>query len=322
MSGAPAVVLTGGAGYIGSHVALALLDRGHEVWVIDDLSGGPGAPLPSAIHFTRGDILEPGALARLVAASGARGILHFAGRIAVGESMARPELHYRINVGGMIAVAEAAAQARLPVLFSSSAAVYGAPLVCPIPVTHPCRPESPYGTSKWMSEQILADCSRAHGFPFAALRYFNAAGARPGSGLGERHTPETHLIPLAIDAARAGTPLSIFGDDWPTDDGTAVRDYVHVVDHADAHVRALHHLLGGRGDLTVNLGAGEGVSVRQVLAAVERALGRQVPHRVVPRRSGDVARLVADVRLAEQLLGWRPERSGIDRLVADAVAAR
>jgi UDP-glucose 4-epimerase len=316
------VLVTGGAGYIGSHVVRALLTAGHDVHVVDDLSNGH-AEAVKGLPLTRADVTAPGVLDALAEQIGAQGILHFAARIQVGESVARPELYYQTNVGGMVCVASVAKALKIPVVFSSTAAVYGEPESTPIPPTHPCHPESPYGASKWMSERILADTARTGGFSYAVLRYFNAAGADVAAGLFERHAPETHLVPLAIDAARVGDrPLQLFGDDWPTADGTCVRDYVHVIDLADAHVRALDAIAGGAPPLTVNLGGGEGTTVKQVLAAVGDAVGRPVPVQMAPRRAGDVAQLVADISDARRLLGWTPTRSSIRQIVTDAVASR
>ncbi len=316
------VLITGGAGYIGSHVTRALRAAGHRAVVADDLSGGHREAVPPDVPLEVGDVTEPGWLMAVADRHRAGAIMHFAARIQVGESMARPELYYATNVGGMLRVCEVASARAVPVVFSSTAAVYGEPEDVPIAVTHPRRPESPYGLSKWMGEQILADCGRAHGFGWAALRYFNAAGADVAAGLAERHDPETHLVPLAIDAALGARPeLAVFGDDWPTPDGTCLRDYVHVVDLADAHVRALERLLAGARTITVNLGGGRGASVREVVRAVERAAGRPVPTRLAPRRPGDVAVLVADISAARAELGWEPRRS-LDEIVSDALLAR
>jgi UDP-glucose-4-epimerase GalE len=316
------VVVTGGAGYIGSHVLHVLREAGHTATVIDDLSSGHREALGGA-ELVEGDVLVPGLIDEVVRRSGAQAILHFAARIQVGESVRRPDLYYATNVGGALAVARAAFDHRLAVVFSSTAAVYGTPDVVPIPVDHPCRPENPYGASKRMAEQLLHESAAAGGFPLAVLRYFNAAGAAPELGLVEDHHPETHLIPLAIDAATGhGPALSLFGDDWPTPDGTCLRDYVHVLDLADAHLLALEALARRSDRLTLNLGGGEGTSVRQILEAVGRAVGRPVPYAVSPRRPGDVAVLVAETRAAGEALGWQPTRSSVDRIVRDAVAAR
>lgn len=317
------ILVTGGAGYIGSHVVYQLVRAGHAVVVVDDLSGGHGAKLPDGVTLEQADVTREGVLESLAAKTGARAILHFAARIQVGESVARPDLYYGTNVTGMLRVAHVAGARKIPVVFSSTAAVYGVPQTVPIPVDHPCAPESPYGASKWMGERILADHARAFGFGFAVLRYFNAAGADVEARLVERHVPETHLIPLAIDAALGtASPLKLFGDDWATRDGTCIRDYVHVLDLADAHVLALDHLLRGGASLTVNLGGGEGTTVREVLAAVEKVVGRPVPHEIAPRRPGDVVALVADVTAARERLGWKATRSDIERIVRDAAAVR
>jgi len=312
------VLVTGGAGYIGSHVVRALLQAGHAVQIVDDLSGGHADTVPPGVPLEKADVTRPGVLA--AAATGCEAILHFAARIQVGESVARPELYFSTNVGGMVRVIEVASARRLPVVFSSTAAVYGEPERTPIPLDHPCRPANPYGLSKWMGEQMLREAARAHGFGAASLRYFNAAGADVAAGLRERHHPETHLIPLALDAALGrGEALRVFGGDWPTPDGTCLRDYVHVIDLADAHVRALERVARG-GFVTANLGGGRGTSVREVLDAVTRATGRAVPHTVAPRRDGDVAALVADVTVARAELGWEPRRSSVDEIVQDALA--
>jgi UDP-glucose-4-epimerase GalE len=318
-----AVLVTGGAGYIGSHVVHQLVRAGHAVVVVDDLSGGHGAALPDGVVFERADVTQEGVLESLSARTNARALLHFAARIQVGESVARPDLYYGTNVTGMLRVAQVAASRRIPVVFSSTAAVYGVPRAVPIPVDHPCAPESPYGASKWMGERVLADHARAFGFGYAVLRYFNAAGADVEARLVERHVPETHLIPLAIDAALGAAPLlKLFGADWETRDGTCIRDYVHVLDLADAHVLALDRLLAGGPSLTVNLGGGEGTTVREVLDAVARVVERPVPHEIAPRRPGDVVALVADVSAARDRLGWKPVRSGIEQIVRDAAAVR
>jgi UDP-glucose-4-epimerase GalE len=315
-------LVTGGAGYIGSHVVRALVAAGWEVLVLDDLSSGHREDVLGAA-FEHGDVTAPRVLDEAVRRFGAEAILHFAARIQVGESVARPELYYATNVGGMVRVIESASRARIPVVFSSTAAVYGEPAQTPIPVEHPLAPQNPYGRSKLIGEQMLADAGRAAGFGWMSLRYFNAAGADVQAGLGERHDPESHLIPLAIDAAVGKrAKLALFGADWPTADGTCVRDYIHVIDLADAHVRALERLRAGVASQALNLGTGRGASVREVLAAVERALGRPVPHELAARRAGDVATLVADPSRAFEALGWQPQRSSLDQIVADAVKAR
>jgi UDP-glucose-4-epimerase GalE len=307
------VLVTGGAGYIGSHVVRALRTAGFSVCVADDLSNGHRDALPDGVTCDVRDITAPGALDRYQVDA----VVHLAGLIQVGESVLQPERYHAVNVGGTTRVAELAAARKIPVVFSSTAAVYGEPRALPIAIDHPCAPANPYGQSKYQSERLLAERAPA----CALLRYFNAAGA--DAGLCERHEPETHLVPLAIDAALGkGPPLRLFGSNWPTPDGTCVRDYVHVMDLADAHARALRHLLDGGPSLTLNLGAGRGTSVRQVLDAVARATGRAVPHSVEPRRAGDVASLVADISAARAALAFEPSRSSIDQIVRDTLASR
>jgi UDP-glucose-4-epimerase GalE len=313
---AGAVLVTGGAGYVGSHVARALAAAGRRVVVLDDLSAGSEAFVRWG-PLVRGDVLDGALVASTCAAHGVVAAVHLAGRISVEESVRDPEGYFRSNVVATRALAEALAAAGVRrVVFSSSAAVYGDPERVPIPEDHPRRPVSPYGESKARAEDAL----EASGLEVALLRYFNAAGAAPGAGIGEAHEPETHLVPLALAAAAGGRPLVVFGDDWPTPDGTCLRDYVHVEDLAAAHVLALARLEAGGGGGTWNLGGGEGRSVLEVVAAAARATGREVPTRVGPRRAGDAAVLVADVARARRDLGWRPGRSALDRVVADAWA--
>jgi UDP-glucose-4-epimerase GalE len=313
------VVVTGGAGYIGSHVVRALLRAGHQPFVLDDLSNGHEDAL-AGVPLTVGDVTAPGTLAGLVREVKGEAILHFAALMQVGESVQKPALYYHVNVGGMLRVAETATELKIPVVLSSTAAVYGEPVQLPIPTTHPCKPENPYGWSKLISERILGDSAGAAGFPYAVLRYFNAAGADVEAGLRERHSPETHLVPLVIEAALGKRTLKIYGTDWPTSDGTCLRDYVHVIDLADAHLKALEKLASGVPAITANLGGGKGTTVRQVIDAVAAVMDKKVPFENAPRRAGDVASLVADTSEAERLLGWTPRKSDIRQIVEDAVA--
>ena len=248
--------------------------------------------------------------------------MHFAAFIAVGESVADPGKYYRNNVAGALNLIEAARDHRIGAfVFSSTAAVYGIPDHVPIPESASKQPINPYGQSKWMVECMLRDFAAAHGLKSTALRYFNAAGADPDCETGERHDPETHLIPLALDAAAGiGKPLTVFGEDYPTADGTCIRDYIHVADLAEAHVAALRAMLGGADSNAYNLGTGNGFTVRQVIDAVERATGRPVPHGIGPRRAGDPAALVADPSAANRDLGWRPVMSDLNSIVATAWA--
>ena len=310
-------LVTGGAGYVGSVVAAVLLDAGYDVIVLDDLSTGHRDAVPPGARLVVGSI-ETDAAELLQDAVDI--VLHFAARSLVAESVARPELYWRTNVAGTLALLEAmrSADARR-IVFSSTAAVYGDPDEVPIPVSHPTRPTNPYGASKLAVDHMLTSYARAHDFAAVSLRYFNVAGARGAQG--ERHGRETHLVPNALAAAAGDGPaLSVFGQDYPTPDGTAVRDYIHVVDLADAHLRAVDAVAGDEAAGThrvYNLGSGTGSSVLQVITEVERVTGRPVPWSAAPRRAGDPAVLVADGTAARRELGWQVRR-GLDEMVADA----
>ena len=315
------VLVTGGAGYIGSHTAKALAAAGYLPVTLDNLSRG----FRDAVRWGPleiGDVGDRGFLAAMFAKHRPSAVLHFAAFAYVGESVGEPGLYYRNNVGGSLALIEAAAAAGVSrFVFSSTCATYGMAERMPITEETPQHPANPYGASKLMVERILADFSTAHGLRSMSLRYFNAAGADPVGEIGENHDPETHLIPLAIYAALGlGSPLRIFGTDWPTPDGTCIRDYIHVSDLADAHVKALAYLEGGGETGAANLGTGTGFSVREIVAAVARAAGRPVPAEETGRRAGDVAALVADAGRAASLLGWQPRHSDLDSIVTSAVA--
>jgi len=303
------ILVTGGAGYVGSHACLALAQAGFTPVVFDNLSNGHRAFVQWG-PFVEGDIRDRAALDAAFAAHRPVAVMHFAALIEVGESVRRPAAFYDTNVGGalnLIGAARAAGVERL--VFSSTCATYGDPQRLPMDETHPQAPLNPYGRSKLMVEQVLADLDRYSGFRSASLRYFNAAGADPEGRIGERHEPETHAIPLALFAAlgrRDG--FRIFGDDYDTRDGTALRDYVHVLDLADAHVRALRHLLAGGESVQLNLGTGNGVTVRELVEAIRRVTGKPFPVETVARRPGDAAALLADNRRAAEVLGWRPTR--------------
>lgn len=325
------LLVTGGAGYVGSHTLRALLRAGHGALVVDDLRAGR-AEFVQGAALVRADVGDAAALTGLFQRHGPfDGVLHFAASVEVAESVRRPLAFHRNNVAASLTLLEACVGAGVRAfVFSSSAAVYGNPPRSPIPGNAaqaplsedaPLAPLSPYGAGKAMVERMLADAEAAHGLRFAALRYFNAAGADPAGGLGECHEPETHLIPLALRAA-AGTipPLRLFGDDWPTRDGSCERDFVHVCDLADAHVRAIEGLLAGGPGGAFNLGTGVGRSVREVLAEVERALGRPVPVESAPRRAGDPATLVADATRFRRAYAWEPRRSDLASIVRDAWA--
>ena len=315
------VLVTGGAGYVGSHACKALARHGFMPVVYDNLSYGHADSVRWG-PLERGDILDRARLDEVIGVHRPAAIMHFAAFIAVGESVTDPGKYYRNNVAGALNLIEAARDHGIGAfVFSSTAAVYGIPDLVPIPENAPKQPINPYGHSKWMVETMLRDFGAAHGLKSTSLRYFNAAGADPDGETGERHEPETHLIPLALDAvAGNGRPLTVFGEDYPTADGTCIRDYIHVADLAEAHVAALRALLGGADSNAYNLGTGNGFTVRQVIEAVEQATGRMVPHGIGPRRAGDPAALVADPSAANRDLDWRPAMSDLDSIVATAWA--
>jgi UDP-glucose-4-epimerase GalE len=314
------LLVTGGAGYIGSHTAHTLLRRGHQVTVADDLSKGRRHNVAEG-RLREVSVADESALDRLFAGERFEAVVHFAAFIAVGESVRDPLRYFSNNVAGSLALFRAMDRAGVRrLVFSSTAAVYGNPASVPIAETAALAPVNPYGESKLAVENILGWLSRCAEFRPVILRYFNACGADPELGLGEEHDPETHLIPLALRAILTGEPLTVFGDDYPTPDGSAIRDFVHVADLADAHVRAVEHLLGGGGSETFNCGTGSGFSVREVLAAAERVTGRAVPHTVGPRRAGDPAELVADSTRLQERLGWKPRYTSLDEIVATAWA--
>ena len=321
------VVVTGGAGYVGSHAVKALAAAGRDVVVFDNLSAGhPEAVARVARAFparsvtlVRGDIRDRAAVANMLRATGASAVMHFAARLLVAESVREPIGYYRANVEGTLTLLDAMAEARIRhFVFSSTAATFGEPQAVPIDETHPQQPINAYGETKLAVERALPHVERATAIRSITLRYFNAAGADPDGLLGEDHDPEEHLIPLAIAAARGGAPLTIFGDDYDTTDGTCVRDYVHVTDLASAHVAALTALEGGSASAAYNLGSGDGVTVRQVVERVGNLAGRSVPHTVGPRRPGDPARLVAASGRARRELGWTPRHQTLDTIVETA----
>ena len=301
------VLVIGGAGYIGSHAARALKRAGHEVIIFDNLSTGYEL-LASGFELVKGDMLDGAALARVLPRADA--IMHFAAHAYVGESVTNPKKYFHNNVEGGLSLLNAALEAGVKkIIFSSSCAVYGDPAKVPIEEDTPRQPVNPYGVSKMFFEQALEAYGRAYGFRYASLRYFNAAGADEGGEIGELHEPETHLIPLALRAAAGlGPELQVFGSDYPTPDGTCIRDYIHVNDLASGHLKALDHLAAGKESFAVNLGTGSGVSVQEVISAVEEMTGKTVPHKRMPRRPGDPPRLVANPAKAQALLQWKATR--------------
>jgi UDP-glucose 4-epimerase len=310
-------LVTGGAGYIGSTTAAALLAAGHEVTVVDDLSTGHRDAVPDGASFVAGDVTDPAVMDPLVADGGFDACLHFAALIEAGESMRTPERFFTVNTAGSARLLEVLVRHGVRrFVLSSTAAVYGEPTRLPIEEDDPLVPTNAYGESKLLVERMLAWHQRIHGLGVASLRYFNAAGATPERG--ERHDPETHLIPLVLQVALGQRErIAIYGTDYPTPDGTAVRDYVHVVDLADAHVRALTALDDG-GFVVCNLGNGAGFSVREVVETARQVTGHPIPADEAPRREGDPAVLVASSARARDLLGWRPQHPELETIVADA----
>ncbi len=319
------VLVTGGAGYVGSVSVAAFIEAGHDVVVLDDLSTGHRAAVPDDARLVVGSYGDPSVVTPLLAGGAIDAILHCAARSLVGESAHDPAKYYRDNVSGGVALLEAARTAGVSrIVFSSTAAVYGVPDATPIPEDAPLRPINPYGETKRTFEGALAWYGAAYGLRSATLRYFNVAGAT--AALGEVHAPETHLIPNVLAAVEGRQELTVFGDDYPTPDGTCIRDYIHVADLADAHLRALEATAPGdpRTDapLVCNLGNGGGFSIRDVLASAERVTGRPVPHRIGDRRPGDPPVLVASSDRAADVLGWRPRHPELDDMVGSAWAWR
>lgn len=321
-------LVTGGAGYVGAHACVELLARGHEVVVVDSLvTGDPGALTGVAAiagvqpGFVHGDVRDQALMARVMKEHAIDAVLHFAALKDVGESCRQPLDYFDNNVHGMTSLLRAMRQAGVHrIVFSSSAAVYGDAIALPVAESAPTRAASPYGRSKLMCEQILADVAAATpGFSAAILRYFNPVGAHPSGLIGERADPAACSLMACIAQVAGGQRerLTVFGGDYPTPDGTGIRDYVHVVDVAGAHVNALDHLAAGRGGITANLGTGRGVSVLEVVGAFERASGRSIPVRFAQRRPGDVAASYADPARANAVLGWQA-RLGIERMCEDA----
>lgn len=313
------VLVCGGAGYIGSHMAKWLAAHGVAVTVLDNLSTGHREAVRWG-ELVQADLLDPASLERAFAGQRFDAVMHFCARSLVGESMTRPYDYYANNVSGTLNLLQAMQRHGVErLVFSSTAAVFGQPISERIDEDHPKAPINPYGASKLMVERMLADASAAYGLRSVALRYFNAAGASPDGDIGEAHTPETHLIPNVLRAALGtGPALKVFGDDYPTADGTCVRDYVHVDDLAQAHLLALAYMDQHAGAHAFNLGNGHGFSVREVIAAAGQVTGRPVPHAIAPRRAGDPAVLVASSDKARRELGWAPQYTELEPIIESA----
>jgi UDP-glucose 4-epimerase len=315
------ILVVGGAGYIGSHMVKLLRRSGFGTVVLDDLSGGHRDAVRD-VPLVVGSIADADLLAELFSGHRFAAVMHFASFIQVGESMSDPGKYYANNLAATLTLLDAMRDAGvMRFIFSSSAAVFGNPDRVPIREDFPKQPINPYGRSKWMVEQVLEDYDRAYGLKSICLRYFNAAGADPDGELGERHDPETHLIPLLLQAAAGRREaVSVFGTDYDTPDGTCIRDYVHVVDLCDAHLLGLRRLLDGGESARFNLGNGQGFSVKEVVDMVRHVTGRRTPVRYEARRPGDPPRLVADTTLAQGVLDWMPQRAKLETIVADAWA--
>ena len=314
------VLVTGGAGYIGSHAVRALMAAGHGVVVFDNLVRGHRAAVPAGVPFVKGDIRDAALLAETFEIFPIDAVMHFAAVSEVGESMADPAKYYRDNVAATLSLLESLHKAGIrKIVFSSTAAVYGEPEGCPIREDAVLRPTNVYGRTKLIIEGMLADFAMAYGFSYVALRYFNAAGALPEGGVGEDHSPESHLIPLILKTALGQrAAISMYGTDYPTADGTCVRDYIHVTDLASAHVLAIEHLLAGGEPRTYNLGSQNGFSVREVVAEAKRITGVDFPVVEAPRRSGDPAVLVASSAKFQQYFPWQMRYSDLPTILQTA----
>jgi UDP-glucose 4-epimerase len=312
------ILVTGGAGYIGSNTTLQLLDAGYDVVVVDNLSrGNRNAVDPMRLRVV--DLEDTDGLIEVMKEKPCDAVIHFAAFIAVGESMKIPEVYFKNNTAGSLSLLTAMIKMGIRnIVFSSTAAVYGMPDRVPIPETEPRRPVNAYGESKVMVEKFLEWFDQIHGMRSVCLRYFNASGADPKGRAGEDHEPETHLIPLLFRAVQTGEPVTLFGDDYPTPDGTCIRDYIHVTDLAQAHIEAVEMLAGGGESKKYNVGTGQGFSVKEVLNAVEAVTGKKVPFTMGPRREGDPPLLVADSSRLQTELGWKPVHSNLHEIVETA----
>ncbi|MDB4516168.1 UDP-glucose 4-epimerase GalE [Crocinitomicaceae bacterium] len=315
----PTILVVGGAGYIGSHMVLDLLRADYPVVTLDNLSRGHRELVPGG-EFVAGDLGNPADLERIFNTYPIKAVMHFAAHSLVGESVEQPLVYYRNNVANTLTLLEAMQTAGVRhFIFSSSAAVYGEPVKTPITEDHPCSPTNPYGATKLAVERILHDVSHANGMTCSILRYFNAAGADASGKVGERHQPETHLIPLVLQVATGEREsIKIFGTDYPTPDGTCLRDYIHVSDLTRAHLLALEALLNGSGNSTYNLGNSSGYSVKQIIDAARTITGHAIPAELATRRAGDPAVLIADSSRIRAELGWQPQYENIEDIIQSA----
>ena len=314
------ILVLGGAGYIGSHTVKELLNNGYEVLIADNLQTGHKECVPDCVKFYEGDIRDKNFLDKLFEAEKIDAVVHFAANALVGESMVDPLKYYDNNVYGTLELLKSMVEHKIgKIVFSSSSAVYGEPKNLPIPETDPTEPTNTYGESKLAMEKMIKWVSKIHGLKYVALRYFNACGASPDGEIGEHHAPETHIMPLVIQTALGQRDsVSILGSDYPTKDGTCVRDYIHVVDLARAHVLALEYLNKGNESDVFNLGNGSGYSVKEIIDAVKRVSGEDFKVKTEPRRPGDPARLVASSEKAEKILGWAPDFKNLDEIIKTA----
>jgi UDP-glucose 4-epimerase len=312
------VLVVGGAGYIGSHAVAKLIAEGHKVVVFDNLSRGHAEAVPAGT-LVQGDLNDSALVEKTLRDNAIDVVMHFAAFAEVGESVKDPASYYQNNVVAALSLLEAMRRADVKrLVFSSTTATYGQPDKVPIAETTPQNPINPYGFTKLVIERALADYAHAYGFAYAALRYFNAAGAHPDGNIGEHHEPESHLIPIVLQVALGQREhITIFGDDYPTPDGTCIRDYIHVEDLADAHLRALERLEPGKG-ICVNLGTGKGISVREIIDACREVTGHEIPVVMGARRAGDPAELIADARLASELLDWKAKYTDVRDVVETA----
>ena len=313
------ILVVGGAGYIGSHMVKMLLAAGYHVVTFDNLSGGYQDAVLGG-DFVFGDIANRLFLERLFNRYNFDGVMHFASLIQVGESVKQPGKYYQNNVAATLNLLDAMVAYEVKIfIFSSTAAIFGEPHYVPIDEQHPKQPINPYGLSKWMIEQILGDYDRAYGLKSTCLRYFNAAGADPDGELGERHNPETHLIPLVLQAASGRRDaITVYGEDYDTPDGTCIRDYIHITDLCQAHLLALEQLLNGADSAAYNLGNGSGFSVKQVIEIAKEVTDKTIPVIMGERRDGDPAKLVADSKQAQSVLGWQPQYADLATIIAHA----